>query len=846
MTEIEYNWFYLPNKIKQELAKLKLETNCDFNNQIDAIADSLTWFNLPYKLNEIKKLLNYNYKNFTWFNVPEDTKYFFQGLYERTCNETPTAPTISEISKTDTEITIGITGATDDVTVTGYDIFIDNVLTENIGNISQYTITGLIAETAYAIKLQAKDGEFNSPDSNVLNITTDPAQVIENFNRVVTNDESYSWYSKPIAINDGGFTYSGSVDQNGRQVFSRYEQLGERTTVIIRDDQTTDEHQQPAFVKKDGIFYVFGTPRNEQKGTFRTVNPDMTGLSAETDIVPLMGFNSTNSPNGVSYNQIYVHNNRFFYFTRRNEFNWAVSWSDDNCQTWTTYLDLIQKNTAVIPDKLYLYGVYDNGIIHFTAYHHPDVVDANEVYYFTLNCDTGAVLENGVSKGNLYSSWVPINVHNDLTNIYNLATGRSLKFCDAAIQGNNVLFGYGDFEDGVDGTYKLLQIAKGTHNLATYDISNTGVETYSGGYLGSFYFQQSLTNEWNNTVFVARNETVTEKIWYVEEYVFDGNNFSLVKEIDQLPAGVDGLSLTRPITPYGSDSGGVQCIYQKGDYNETFVFWDNVLVFYEKNVFPFTEPETTAFNNKVTSLGYTALSQADSTELNRRIRKLKLYRLWPKIRSYIHFTDIGNIQTITINVKNPDTFQFSIVNALNFTNGVGLSTDAGFTGYINTNFNPSTDTGASFLTNESKGFYVYGASVNNGMYISGTRNANDTSQELFFINGGLLTSRFRSTSTGEANYLPTNYDGLLVIGIKGTGIREAPFITPEIASQGQSEYGTAPSPQLSNHNDFVFGYNNAGTPVVTTQPFGIKMIFRSEDMSDLYDELKPVFDEFFS
>lgn len=76
----------------------------------------------------------------------------------------PTSPTISATGQTETTITVAMTGATDNIAVTGYDIYVDGIL--NASNQSTpYTITGLTASTDYLIKAKSKDAAGNASTS---------------------------------------------------------------------------------------------------------------------------------------------------------------------------------------------------------------------------------------------------------------------------------------------------------------------------------------------------------------------------------------------------------------------------------------------------------------------------------------------------------------------------------------------------------------------------------------------------------------------------------------------------------------------------------------------------------
>lgn len=87
--------------------------------------------------------------------------------------QAPTAPVLSTTSKTQTTIALSWTAATDNVGVTGYDVYVNNVK-NNTSNLTSrtYTVNGLTAETIYSIYVAAKDAAGNTTNSNTLSVTT--------------------------------------------------------------------------------------------------------------------------------------------------------------------------------------------------------------------------------------------------------------------------------------------------------------------------------------------------------------------------------------------------------------------------------------------------------------------------------------------------------------------------------------------------------------------------------------------------------------------------------------------------------------------------------------------------
>ena len=84
----------------------------------------------------------------------------------------PTAATLSASGTTQTATSLSWSGATDNVAVTGYDIYKDGVLLASTAS-TTYAVSGLTASTTYVFTIKAKDAAGNiSVASNAVNVTT--------------------------------------------------------------------------------------------------------------------------------------------------------------------------------------------------------------------------------------------------------------------------------------------------------------------------------------------------------------------------------------------------------------------------------------------------------------------------------------------------------------------------------------------------------------------------------------------------------------------------------------------------------------------------------------------------
>ncbi|MDN3693253.1 M12 family metallo-peptidase [Chryseobacterium tructae] len=84
----------------------------------------------------------------------------------------PTAPTLAASGTTSTSTNLSWSGATDNVGVTGYDLYMNASLIGSTASTS-YTVTSLTPSTTYSFSVKAKDAAGNaSSSSNTVNVTT--------------------------------------------------------------------------------------------------------------------------------------------------------------------------------------------------------------------------------------------------------------------------------------------------------------------------------------------------------------------------------------------------------------------------------------------------------------------------------------------------------------------------------------------------------------------------------------------------------------------------------------------------------------------------------------------------
>ncbi len=134
--------------------------------------------------------------------------------------QAPSVPTSLVASNvTQTTATLSWNASTDNVGVTGYDIFQGNT---NIGTVTgtSANITGLVASTAYSFKVRAKDAAGNtSAFSNIVNFTTQSTSVMYCASK--GNNSTYEWIDlvklnsiNRTSGNDGGYKDNTNLSTN--------------------------------------------------------------------------------------------------------------------------------------------------------------------------------------------------------------------------------------------------------------------------------------------------------------------------------------------------------------------------------------------------------------------------------------------------------------------------------------------------------------------------------------------------------------------------------------------------------------------------------------------------------
>lgn len=149
--------------------------------------------------------------------------------------QAPSAPTnLSASGTTLTSTNLSWTASTDNVGVTGYDVYVDGNLDGSTAS-TNYTVTGLSASTSYNMYVRAKDAAGNvSSQSNTVTVTTQspadtqaptaPGSLTSNNTTTTTTDLSWNASSDNVGVVDYDVFVNGSF--NGSTASSNYTVTG--------------------------------------------------------------------------------------------------------------------------------------------------------------------------------------------------------------------------------------------------------------------------------------------------------------------------------------------------------------------------------------------------------------------------------------------------------------------------------------------------------------------------------------------------------------------------------------------------------------------------------------------
>lgn len=227
--------------------------------------------------------------------------------------EAPSVPTnLTVTGSTSNTVSLTWTASTDNVGVSGYEVYVDNVLKTTLTTTSG-TITGLSPSTTYSFSIKAKDGAGNvSGISNSVNGTTTANSGggttttcgTENFENIPASSSSYTtrtWTNNGITWNATDARTDDTIDN--RAIIIRNGTL--ESSSISGGIQSLTVTTQLKYSGSSGTFklYVNGVEKGTIPYSTSVATTTITGINTTGDIVISLQNNSTTS-NRVAFDNL--------------------------------------------------------------------------------------------------------------------------------------------------------------------------------------------------------------------------------------------------------------------------------------------------------------------------------------------------------------------------------------------------------------------------------------------------------------------------------------------------------------------------------------------------------------
>jgi hypothetical protein len=176
-----------------------------------------------------------------------------------------------------------------------------------------------------------------------------------------------------------------------------------------------------------------------------------------------------------------------------------------------------------------------------------------------------------------------------------------------------------------------------------------------------------------------------------------------------------------------------------------------------------------AILNRATTLGYTLPSASVQAKQNTLLVSMKADGVWAKLDVFYVFAQDGGADFGTLNWKNPNANQSTLVNAPTFVSNGGLMGN-GTSSYIDTNFNPATQGVQYTQNNASRYFFTHAigtgrfdgnTSGNNSMFLGVSASqrinagTNTATPPIDFTSAVNTKSLHRTSSTAVTAYNST-------------------------------------------------------------------------------------------
>lgn len=401
--------------------------------------------------------------------------------------------------------------------------------------------------------------------------TATPAAATTGQVRVTVDNAIYTWWTQPLAVNDGAYTWVGGIARLGTvRVAKVRRDTGTIQMVEIsrrNHPDRPDDHNAPAiaFEATQPEIVVFYTGHNfDNVMRYRTVNRSTLVVGPEQQLT----FSGS-----ITYAQVLRSGSRLVLFTRVSSSTWRYRVSDDFGNTWSQerlFMDAVGHGQVYLVVKPVTGDADDNQL---AFYGHPVNSSYRNVEFARVRITSGEVTRaDGVVLGNLYRPGGPAFRPGDLHPAITPSSAYRVRLLDIGTISGRPAISYAVWrgETG-QAQYKVKVYQSGAWSTPPWSLASGD----PFGHHPATHYVGGMVIGRNDRLYSARKDNSTG-VWYVEQWLWSEthNTFRFERELAR-----DGEHpLVRPYVP--ARNGPVAVIAQRLEGYDGFTSYDaDTLVF---------------------------------------------------------------------------------------------------------------------------------------------------------------------------------------------------------------------------------------------------------------------------